>query len=220
MSTISRNKIERTSNSALNVTCRQLPRLLLLTLLLTCSLSATMIQFHVATNGSTGTYQYFISGFAATGQCPNNTALTCSNEIDIQFAPTVFSQISNGVATAGFSLLLFQPNNPPQAAGDYSALAIVSNPSLAGPFSVDFTLAAGGTPGAQAFFIESFDSFGFFEGFAEQTGATTQQVVGNVPEPASLLLIVVGLISGGVFLLIRLWAERAGRHKLIGRLIN
>lgn len=191
---------------------RQLPRLLLLSLLLACSLSATMIQFEVTTHGTTGTYQYFISGFTGTQPCPDNLALTCNDEIDIQFDPTVFSQISNGVAPASFSLLLFQPNNPPQAAGDYSALALVSNPSLAGPFSVDFTLAGMGTPGAQAFFIETFDSNGFFEGFAAPTGESTPEVVNGVPEPSSFLLCVVGFILCSIFLLIRPGVERAGER--------
>ena len=121
MSTHSGGKLK--SNGVPHVICRQLPRILLLSALLAVSLSATTIQYQVTTNGTTGTYQYFVSGFVAQQSCPANQSIQCNNEIDILFDTPLFSQISNGVAPAGFDLLLFQPNNPPQAAGDYSALA-------------------------------------------------------------------------------------------------
>jgi hypothetical protein len=195
------------SNGVLHVICRQLPRILLLSALLATSLSATRIDFQVTTNGTTGTFQYFVSGFVAMQPCPNNMALQCSNEIDIEFAPTVFNQISNGVAPSGFDLLLFQPNNPPQAPGDYSALATVNNPSMA-PFRVDFTFNPGMSSGipcsstpdfCQKFSIQSFDSSGFFEGFAEPGPEFTTPRVSGVPEPASISLGGAGLIICGVF---------------------
>jgi hypothetical protein len=214
------------SNGAPHVICRQLPRILLLSALLAFSLSATTIQYQVTTNGTTGTYHYFVSGFVANEKCPDNPALECSNELDIQFDPTMFGQLSNGVAPAGFDLLLFQPNNPPQAPGDYSALAIVNNPSLAGPFSVDFTFNPGTSSGipcastpdfCQTFSINAFDSNGFFEGVAEPTPGsppefTTPQVNG-VPEPASFSLSGAGLLIGVVFLALRLSVERAGKQR-------
>src|SRR3979411_1261279 len=63
-----------------------------------------------------------------------------SQEINIRFDPAVFRLLSNPVAPVGFSTLVLQPNNPPGAFGDYSALAVVANPSLGGLFSVDFIL--------------------------------------------------------------------------------
>jgi hypothetical protein len=206
MSTHSSVKLESKGGAALHLICRQLPRILLLSALLTFSLSAATIQYQVSTSGTTGTYQYSVSGFVASQACPNDPTLTCNNEIDIAFDPTMFDQLSNGVAPAGFDLLLFQPNNPPQAPGDYSALAIVNNPSLAGPFSVDFIFNPGTPSGVpctsaadfcQNFSIESFDSNGFFEGFAA-TGVTTP-VAGPSPspEPVSFLLSGVGLMIVG-----------------------
>jgi hypothetical protein len=198
-------------------------RILLLFSLLAFSLSATTIEFQVTTTGTTGTYEYFVSGFTAMEPCTATSPTApagdeCSAEIDIDFDATVFSQISNGVAPAGFNLLLFQPNNPPQAPGDYSALAVVANPSLA-PFSVDFTTltsmaepTCGSVPG-QCFTINEFDdNTGLFEGVAA-SGVTTL-VSSTVPEPASFSLIATGMIIGGIFLGFRFSVKR---QWLIGR---
>jgi hypothetical protein len=169
-----------------------------LSTLLAFGMSATTITYQLTTNGTTGSYEYFVSGFTAMQPCTNNPALECSDEIAIDFDATVFSGISNGVAPTGFSVLLFQPNNPPQAPGDYAALAVVANPS-ASPFSVDFTLTGSGTPGPQTFNINEFNSSVLFEGVAQSPSLTTP-LVNNVPEPASALLIAGGIIIGSVFL--------------------
>jgi len=175
--------------------CGQAARVLILSILPVFGLSAAMIQYQVSTSGTSGTYQYFISGFTGVSPCANKPTLQCDNEIDIQFPVGTFVSISNGVAPADFSLLLFQPNNPPQADGDYSAFTNVANPSLVGPFSVNFTLTGAAAPGAQTFFIEQFDSSGFFEG--STTGTTTLRNIGAVPEPSSWQLAAVVLIIGG-----------------------
>ena len=201
-----------------HVICRQLLRVLTLSALLAISLSASIIQYEVTTtggsngsaNGATGTYQFFVSGFVfrANQPCANNPALQCSEALDIQFDPTMFGQLSNGVAPAGFDLLLFQPNNPPQAPGDYSALALVDQPSLAGQFSVDFTFIGQGTPGSQAFSIDEFDSNGGFQGVVA-TGET-DPLASGAPEPSSISLIAAGLMAGGVLMAIRRAVERTG----------
>jgi hypothetical protein len=206
------------SSAAVHVICRQLVRVLVLSALLAISLSASIIQFEVTTsggtngtaNGATGTYQFFVSGFVfrANQPCTNNPALECSEALDIQFDPTMFGQLSNGVAPAGFDLLLFQPNNPPQAPGDYSALALVDQPSVAGQFSVDFTFIGPGTPGSQAFSIDQFDSNGGFQGVVA-TGETAPLASG-APEPSSVSLIAAGLMAGGVLLAVRRAVERTG----------
>jgi uncharacterized protein (TIGR03437 family) len=183
MRTRSGGKLGSNSSGALYVICRRLPRTLLLSALLAFSLSATTVQYQVSISGTTGAYQYFVSGFdfRVNGPCVNPihpSATECTDELDIEFDPNLFDQISNGLAPAGFNLLLFQPNNPPKAPGDYSALgvvAIVDHASLAGTFSVDFTFNPGVTPGgplcpprsdpfSQCFFINQFDSNGIFEG--------------------------------------------------------
>jgi hypothetical protein len=128
----------------------------------------------------------------------NAPALECSDELDIQFDPTMFGQLLNGVAGTGFDLLLLQPNNPPQAPGDYSALAIIDHPSLGGPFRVDFTLTGPLGSGSQPYSILQFDSSGNFEG-SVLTGITVPLNTA-VPEPASFWFCCVGLLVGGLFL--------------------
>jgi hypothetical protein len=207
-------------NAVLNVMWRRLPRIVLLSALLTFSLSASIIQYEVMTsggsngtgNGATGTYQFFVSGFVfrANQPCLNNPTLECSEALDIQFDQTMFGQLSNGIAPAGFDLLLFQPNNPPQAPGDYSALALVDKPSLLGQFSVDFTFTGQGTPGSQAFTIDQFDSNGGFQGVV-LTGETAP-LASSVPEPSSVSLIAAGLLASCFLLAFRLALERARKR--------
>jgi hypothetical protein len=182
-------------------------KLLSLTTLMVCSVYADpIVQYQVNTVGNTGTYTYFLSGFdyRANQPCLNNPALLCDDELDIQFpvtSPVIFEQLSNGVAGPGFDLLLFQPNNPPQAQGDYSALATVDHPPLAGPFKVDFTFTGSGTPGSQEFSISQFDvNTGSFQNAIVASGFTTALVSSTVPEPASWLYCGAGLIIAGVWL--------------------
>jgi hypothetical protein len=175
------------------VVCRPIPKILLLSALLALSLSASpIIQYQVTSNGTTGTYHYFVSGID----------FLANEELDLQFGQlgsnNLFGQLSNGRAPAGFDLMLFQPNNPPQAPGDYSALAIVDHPSVTGTFSVDFTLTGIGLPGSQVFSISQFDSNGNFVSLV--ASGITQLVSSGVPEPASFLLCSVGLIVVGVFM--------------------
>ena len=176
---------------------RQLPKLLLLSALLAGSLSASpILQYSVTTNGTTGTYHYFVSGFD----------FLTNQELDIQFGQlgsgNLFGQLSNGKAPAGFDLMLFQPNNPPQAPGDYSALALVDHPSLSGTFSVDFTLTGMGVPASQFFTISQFDNSGMFVSLL--ASGSTQLEGSGAPEPASFLPCGVALVIAGIF-----WARRA-----------
>src|SRR5450631_4002936 len=144
------------SNRVVQAIFRQLMGILLLSVLSSFRLSAGTIQFQLTTNGTTGTYVYFLSGFDFRANAPCGSpihplATGCSDELDIEFDPSVFSGLSNGVAPADFDLAVFQPNNPPSAPGDYSALALLDHASLAGPFSVAFTLFPGQLPGPQTF---------------------------------------------------------------------
>jgi hypothetical protein len=204
--------------------------ILLTSTVLSVNLSAVTIVFQESANGSTagstGSYEYEISGFdfLANAPCVNpidSTATLCSDELDINFNPAVFSAISNGVASGGvapfdWSLILFQPNNPPLAQGDYSALAEVNNASLAGIFSVAFTLTGGTSPLAppfpsQSWSISQFDSnpndvngngvsiFGNFEGTL-----ASGNTVNSVPEPSSFMLSGTALVLALAVLMCRL----------------
>lgn len=197
---------------------------ILLSGLLAFSLSAgTVVQYQLTTTGTTGIYQYTVSGFGFSANQPclsdsvpaGNPGLECFDVLDIEFDPNVFSQISNGVAPAGFDVLLFQPNNPPQAPGDYIAEAIVNQPSLNGIFSVDFALTGNGTPGSQQYSIDQFDTAGLFMGAVplDASGATVGNTVlpaTATPEPASLSLCGAAFIAGSVLLAFR---GRAGNGR-------
>jgi len=133
------------------------------------------------TNQSGNVYQYQFS--------PTGMTFSQNQEFDVRFDPGLFGSIFSGVADSDFRLSLLQPNNPVGAFGDYSALALVDNPSLAGPFSVDVTWLGQGVPLATLpFEIHQFDASG-------RIVATLDSGLVGAPEPAEWLL------SGGALLL-------------------
>ena len=147
-----------------------------------------------------GTVGYQVSGLGANvfryQFFPSNLGLLKNQELDIQFDLALFGSLFNGVAGSDFHLLLLQPNNPPGAEGDYSAVALVDNPSLAGPFSVDVRWLGAGVPGGLPFLLHQFDASGSNLGMI---GSGSVELVGSVetPEPASWLLGGIGLVIGG-----------------------
>lgn len=152
------------------------------------NLAAGVIQYQVTPLSTSGDFRYAYTLSGLTFQA--------NQELDIQFPAATSSLLRNGAAPAGFLLNLFQPNNPPGAQGDYSALATVNNPSTAGPFGVDFKYSGPGQPGSQSYLINQFDSNGnFVQTLA--TGQTTPLAVSGVPEPASVSLAMLGLLAGG-----------------------
>jgi hypothetical protein len=181
--------------------------------LIAVSLHASpIIQYQVSTVGTTVSgqplfrYNYVISGFT----------LFQNEEIDIRFDPAVFGQLSNGLAVLGFDLLLFQPNQPPGAFGDYSALA-GPNASLAGTFSVDFTLAANValTPNDPRL-VQEFFLFDDNPGPSQHPelpfqGLTSAAPVNSVPEPWSVLLCGAALMVGGARRALRPLAHKCSK---------
>jgi hypothetical protein len=152
--------------------------------------ASTVINYSVGVLGTTGggdtlyRYTYTLSGIA----------FMQNQELDIEFDPTVVGELSNGVSPAGFDLLLLQPNDPTGAPGEYSLLALVNNPSLAGTFSVDFTFHGPGVPGIQQFFL--FDD-SQVPAVQIEMGNTSAAVTGATPEPWSLVLCLAGLAAMG-----------------------
>jgi hypothetical protein len=164
--------------------------------LLGSNLIASTIGFQVTNLGQNSyRYTYAVSDFT----------FGKDQELDIRFDPTLYGTLSNGVAGSDFAVLLLQPNNPPGTFGDYSALALVQNPSLAVPFSVDFTFLGSGKPGAQPFLINQFDANGNFVSTLTSGSTTPQETA--VPEPAALLLTGGGLLMTTILRSIR---RRAG----------
>ncbi len=162
--------------------------------LLVGKLPATTIQFDVTSLGSNEySYSYGVS----------DVTLQANQELDIEFDPHLYGSLSSGVAPSGFSLLLFEPNQPLGALGDYSALAVLNNPSLAGTFSVDFSFIGSGQPGAQAFFINQYDQFGNFKGTIESGTTTDLSVASAVPEPGGFSLCLLGFLAVPIWCTVR-----------------
>jgi hypothetical protein len=160
--------------------------------LLGTTLHAAAVQFQVTPLGGTSfRYTYFLSGFA----------FNANQALDIQFAPSLYGTLSNGMVGSGFGLVLLQPNNPPGTAGDYIALAQMSNPPLTGPFSVDFLFKGIGTPGAQPYVVEQFDqNFNIVPCTGPACGSGTTTPVGStIPEPGSFSLGGVALLISAVW---------------------
>ena len=159
---------------------RKVCQLTLWAAILVASAPAEKIQFEVTTLGpNLFRYDYFISG---------GFVFQKNDEIDIRFDPNIYDILSNGVAGSDFNVALLQPNNPPGTDGDYSALALVDNAALNGPFSVEFALQGGRQPLLQPFFINQLDSNGKIISTLE-TGSTAA-----VPEPSSLSFAFLGTL--------------------------
>jgi hypothetical protein len=125
-----------------------------------------------------------------------------NQELDLRFSPSVFNSILNPVAPVGlFDVLLLQPNNPPGAFGDYSLMALVDNPSVAGPFSVEFTLVNGQSfPETQPFFFNQLDSNGAVIALLESGSALGVPTSDDpIPEPRTIMMAFTGII--GVWIL-------------------
>jgi hypothetical protein len=169
--------------------------LLMLSLLAAVSagrLAAANVAFQITSLGSNNyRYDYAVSGIQ----------FQMNQEFDLRFDPALYSTLSNGVAPAGFDLLLLQPNNPPGVSGDFSAMALVNNPSLSSGFRVDVVYLGNGTPGAQPFFINQLDANGNI--LSVISNGTTAPPGGSVPEPAGWTLAGAGFLIGGLWRVVR-----------------
>lgn len=162
--------------------------------LLLINLSAATIEYQFTALPTPGQYRYTYTFEGTFSQ---------NQQIDIQFNPAIYASLFNWQAGPDWDLLVFQPNQPMGATGDYLALALVNNPSLVGPFSVDFTFV--GQPqngGPQTFSIDQFDSNGNYVGNVT-TGETVRDTYESVPEPRGLALSGVALLA-----LFGCWAAR------------
>lgn len=117
-----------------------------------------------------------------------NFSFQVNQELDVQFDPALYSNLTNGVAPSGFNVVLLQPNIPPGVQGDYTALSTVNNPSLAGVFSVDFNYSGFGRPGTQPFTINLFNSDG-------KLVQTLESGLVVAPEPSAFCLGGIGALA-------------------------
>lgn len=161
--------------------------------------SAATIQFTVTPLASPGQFRYTYTVSGITFQQ--------NQDFDIQFPAALYTGLTNAMVGAGFDSIVLQPNNPPGAGGDFIALALVNNPSLAGPFSIDFTYLGAGAPGAQDFTIDQYDANGNFIR-TDSSGVTSLAGGSAVPEPSAFFLSIIGLVAGGVCLAARRRSSR------------
>ena len=163
------------------------------------SLFAGTIEYQVnPVSGNLYQYNYFLSGYT----------FDANEQLDVRFDPTLYGALSNGVAPSGFSVTLLQTNNPPGDYGDYTALAQINNPSTSGTFSVQFVYLGTGAPGSQPFFLNQYNSDGFYQSTID-AGFTTSETTSSVaPEPSTFTLISVALLFGGLWMI----RKRLCRH--------
>ncbi len=148
--------------------------------------AAPIVEFQVNSLGTSQDFEisYVVSGFA----------FQANQALDIEFAPSLYANLTNASAGSGFSVIVFQPNSPPGVPGDYTALALHDNPSLSQAFTVDVTFLGPVMPGSQPFSIDQFDSTGAFVSTVS-SGVTTNQVPQSVtPEPGTPFLVALGLV--------------------------
>lgn len=143
-------------------------------------MQAGTITYQVASlgthNGSPAyRYTYTLSGFD----------FFANEELDIRFSASLYGELFDGKAGSDFDLLLFDPNSPPGADGDYSALALVNHASLNGNFYVDFTWLGQGLPGSQPYFL--FDDSGSSSVQVGSGQTVAAPVTSPVPEPSGAI---------------------------------
>lgn len=155
---------------------------------LAVSAPAATIQFTTTALPSANQYRYnyTISGIN----------FNANQAVDLMFPASLYASLTNPVVGAGFTPLVLQPNNPPGVAGDFTILANTNNPSLAGPFSIDFTYLGTGMPGSQPYVIDTFDANGNLIS-ASATAFTVVPGNAGVPEPTAFALCFLGLLAGG-----------------------
>jgi len=155
-------------------------------------------------------YSYYLSGFD----------FVTNQELDFVFPASQFGSLSNGIASPGFDVDLFQPNVPIGSAGDFTALALSDLGDVTGPWSVDVVYLGDAEPGSQSFFINQFDNRGVLIG-DPVSGRTKLLSTGgtipapdSVPEPSTLVLAAIVVLPVGLR-----WAFRdastfvSGRHR-------
>ena len=180
--------------------------------ILTLALWAGLVAANLA--AGTVSYDFSILPYAPPADAPpgssmlqvtyllSNFTFLANQELDIEFDPALYGTLSNAQAPSGFSLNLFQPNDPPGATGDFSALATTDGPSVSGAFSADVVYFGPGQPGPQTFSVNQFDQQGNFV-TTVTTGLTTPGSNTAVPEPGSFWLGGIGLIIGAGWWVIR-----------------
>jgi hypothetical protein len=151
---------------------------LLITLAFSLNLiSGASIRLEITDLGTTGTGEQV----RRLTYLLDDVTLLENYELDFRFDPDFFLGLQNWQAPSGFDVLVYQPNDPLGAFGDFTLLALVDNPPLT-PISIDAILVGNSVPSTQPFKISEFDSQGRLLRIVE-TGTATNT---SVPEPSTL----------------------------------
>jgi hypothetical protein len=127
----------------------------------------------------------------------SDIALQRDQELNIRFNPALFGALSNPTAGPGYHVLLFQPNQPAGAFGDFSALSLIDQPGASSDFTVDFVYLGPGVASPQPYFINQFEADGGFTTL--ESGFTSLAAPSEVPEPATLALCGAALLLCGAW---------------------
>lgn len=159
-------------------------------LLFVATSAAGSIQYEISNTSTPGVeqYAYVISGFT----------LQANEQLQIVFPVALYGALSNASSVTNFDITLYQPDNPPGFDGDYNALALVDNPALTGPFTVDFTYIGTGTPGPQQYYLYQFSASG-----GSPALVASGDTVNMAPEPGTFALAGLLVAAGGVWRAVR-----------------
>lgn len=177
---LSKKQVGRAGRSAIELL---ISMLLLAGLASAGSVGFTATDLHVSDGSGREQYQIVWTVFG-------DTFLT-NYQLDIRFDPSLYGAISNGVAPAGFTVQLLQPNNPPGTFGDYKAEANSNMASFnttgfqANVFSVN-------PPVSQLWAIDLLDNSGAIISVID-SGITFA-----IPEPATLPVAGMALLLTAV----------------------
>lgn len=166
------------------------------------TLAAATIAVDITTVGEVNgepllRYTYMVTGLD----------LLVNQELDIRFDPAVFETLSNPTGPAGFDILTFQPNTPPGAFGDLSALALFDFLAFNGAFTVDVILTGLPSAAPQPFLINQYTEqngtlvFDRVVSSGSTLPPTSSDVV--VPEPGTFVPAGLGFLVIGAA-----WAVR------------
>lgn len=172
----------------------------LLSALLATSLGAATVKYEVVLLDTPAGSGGVSAGGPQKARCTYyllDVALLSNQELNIRFDPALFGTLSNPTGSPGFSLLLFQPNQPIGAFGDFSALSLMNQSVPSASFSVDFLYLGPGIAGPQPFYINQFNDSGGFTTL--EAGTTLPEAPSQVPEPTTLALCGVALIACGTW---------------------
>lgn len=173
-------------------------------MLFAATLAAASIKVDVTSLGTTG------GGSGSPGTSVElqrftyhltDITLQKNQELNIRFDPALFGPLSNPTAGPGYDVILFQPNQPTGAFGDFSAMSLVDQPTTSSDFSVDFVYLGSGNAGPQPYFINQFEATGGFT--VLESGFTAVAPSASVPEPGTLVLCGAALLLVGTLRAVR-----------------